>query len=135
MKYIVTDPCYIIDNDSWVSLCVNYPEDLEKSLEKLLTSITKKKSFVSDTKCGDWVNFLVGQGVIQNSFTADSGMVCVCAYTDTLKKNLSEKLMSDCCALFETKDLIDVMFDKSGNATKVVIITAEGDISSTYNGN
>lgn len=128
-QYIVTDPCYIINENKWDEICkkanVNgkWDDELFKSMVKSeLEIITQEDAYVENTGYGDWDNILYGipGTVIQNSpsedsaeFYADAGMVCVC------------KLVPDIASMLDTGEY--------GTPTLGAIFEAEGKIKVTMN--
>ena len=91
---IITDPCYILNNEDWDELCEKYlgeeseEGDFEFNVAKKLQEISgDEKAVVGQTGFGDWENEIDGQ-----TFFADSGMVCVVEETDKLKKYMAEPL-------------------------------------------
>lgn len=140
MKYIITDPCYLIDNEKWQKCCKVFQDERYKDDDELVQQILyanikfelKKKSkfaFVSSTGYGDWVNHLLGQGanglqIISAGFCADAGMVCVVEAENFME--LTEK-NSHCFAIFETDEKIKVKVDKSNAEWYVVEIYNDKD--------
>ena len=121
MRYVVTDPCYILDIDDYSEL--DAPS---------LTAFTGQKAWVSSTGFGDWTNELYGDDIIQRNFAADSGMVCVCAYTDKVAAKL-QKINKNCFALFDSSSKIDVTFDRTEpDWTVVYIENEEGNTWHTF---
>ena len=108
MKYVVTDPTYILKE---------WDDDPAAALEKL----TGQKAWSSSTGFGDWTNELYGPDVDEPYFAADSGQVCVCAYTDEVAKRLLE-ISKNCFALFNSSSKIDVTFDRTEPDWTVVYI-------------
>ena len=97
-KYIVTDPCYLIDKDVWADCCKaaelpnhGWDNDLFNArVANELTKLTGQKAWASDTGFGDWDNAIHGNPdkIIQSEFCADSGMVSVCILTDDMEAKL-----------------------------------------------
>ncbi len=121
IKYIVTDPCYILPDEVWQECCRlldnGTQEDFNKAVCDALIHYTGYKAWVSQTGFGDWSNLLYGEDIIQREFLADSGMVCVCRHTPLIEKFFkdkhSEKLFALCVAVFEMSENIDVILDMS----------------------
>ena len=81
IKYVVTDPCYILNNDTWDECCKfldDSPKAFNEAVSKALTDLTGFPAFACDTGFGDWNNKIYGSYIIHKEFCADSGMVCVC---------------------------------------------------------
>ena len=124
MTYIITDPCYLIDNEKWQKCCKVFQDERYKDDDELVQQILyanikfelKKKSkfaFVSSTGYGDWANHLLGQGanglqIISAGFCADAGMVCVVEAEKFIKNPIRH-----CSAIFETDEKIKVEVDKT----------------------
>lgn len=132
IKYVVTDPCYLIPYETWQKLVdqaynSNAPmrwkhKYFELLIEKELFDLTGKESWVSSTGYGDWFNKLHGK-VLDNlrcDFTSDSGMVCVCKYLPIV-----EKCKEYCVAIFEAMGKINVEFDMSNKYWTIVKINDE----------
>lgn len=97
MRYLITDPCYLIADEDWdilIEKADKKAKDNEawaKCFDELITNFLReisgdKKAVASGTGIGDWVNSIDGQ-----QFGADSGMVCVVKSTRALQKYLKEK--------------------------------------------
>ena len=99
MKYLITDPMYLIEDDSAWGKCIecwndeNLATDEKQEITNQMISdelerITKKKAWCSQTGYGDWSNEVMGckgSKIISGGFGADSGMVCVCKYSSKFK--------------------------------------------------
>lgn len=137
-KFCVTDPCYILPNDVWdkcYEVFDKYKDDefvyqrLDEAITKALTEFVGSKSYACSTGYGDWSNILQGDGkVINKSFCADAGTVCVCELTDKVKEALGvDEVGNFSAAIFEAEDLSKVEFDVSDNTWTVVYIeTTDG---------
>ena len=71
IKYVVTDPCYILDNDKWDECCKfldDSPKAFNEAVSKSLTDLTGFPAYVCDTGLGDWNNQLSGINVIKSDF-------------------------------------------------------------------
>lgn len=127
-KYIITDPCYILPENVW-SECFDkaYLEpDFDndkfiKALKKALEDFSGSKAFVNKTGFGDWKNHLWFQGAVIGEFIADSGMVCVCEFTEPVKETMKNIL--SCGAIFEAEDDISVDFDTNLPDWTIIKIT------------
>ena len=109
IKYVVTDPCYILDNDVWSKCCEVF--DKYKDDEFMYQRF--------------WKNKLSGIGVIKSDFFADAGMVCVCRLTPKMLKLWKEKYGTQAfsgMAIFEASKDISVEFDVSDKNWTVVNI-------------
>jgi hypothetical protein len=73
-KYIVTDPCYLIKREVWDKIG-NETDWESPAFDRALEKELGESAVVSGTGFGDWDNELRGKGVVQNPFSADSGMV------------------------------------------------------------
>jgi hypothetical protein len=135
VKYIVTDPCYILDDDTWNECCKvfdTYKNDefmyqrFDEAVSKALTKLTGHQSYACDTGFGDWCNKIYGLSVIKHDFCADAGMVCVCRLNhkvlDNLYKNNGEENALSGAAIFEMSEDIDIEFDVSNKDWTVVTI-------------
>ena len=100
IKYVVTDPCYILDNDVWSKCCEvfdKYKDDefmyqrFDEAVSKALIEYTGYPAFACGTGFGDWSNQLSGIGVIKPDFFADAGMVCVCRLTSKMLQHWKEE--------------------------------------------
>ena len=100
IKYVVTDPCYILDNDVWSKCCEvfdKYKDDefmyqrFDEAVSKVLIEYTSYPAFACGTGFGDWSNQLSGIGVIKSEFFADAGMVCVCRLTSKMLQHWKEE--------------------------------------------
>lgn len=135
VKYIVTDPCYILDDDTWnecYKVFDTYKNDefmyqrFDEAVSKALTKLTGHQSYACDTGFGDWCNKIYGLSVIKHDFCADAGMVCVCRLNhkvlDNLYKNNGEENALSGAAIFEMSEDIDIEFDVSNKDWTVVTI-------------
>lgn len=134
VKYIVTDPCYLIPDDKWQEICSkcfdNKPDQYDRfnaEVAKVLTEITGHPAYASGTGYGDWSNKIgcEKEGVILKSeFFADSGMVSVCRLTDEIiNESRKHGCAYDCgAAIFEAGENISVSFDGKDRGWTVVYI-------------
>lgn len=146
-QYIITDPCYLINQDKWSQLydlaSANDIWDDEKfirSVKDELEIITQADAWVSNTGFGDWENTLHGipETIITENgdFYADSGMVCVCKVVDDITTECLKHVndINDCAAIFEVEGELTVdidtrdpqwtyieMNDSDGNAWNTVL--------------
>lgn len=122
IKYIVTDPCYLLPRNTWDACCEVFNNDdeliydrFDKAVSKALSEFTGFPAYAYGTGFGDWSNSIWGTGVIKQDFTADAGMVCVCRLTDKVLQQLKEKYgeanIYSGIALFEMSENIRVEFD------------------------
>ena len=119
-KYVITDPCYIVDEKTWDKCLKDFP-NFPKLIAEHLTKLTKEKAYASDTGFGDWSNGLISKDGYLGSFGADSGMVSVCKYTKKVAERLSE-IFAGCYCVFEADGPLDVVFDTSDKQWTVVYI-------------
>lgn len=76
VKYVITDPCYILNNDTWDECCKfldDSPKAFNEAVSKALTDLTGFPAYVCDTGFGDWNNKIYGSYIIHKEFCADSG--------------------------------------------------------------
>ena len=116
-KYVITDPCYIVDDKTWYKCLKDFP----KLIAEHLTKLTKENAYASDTGFGDWSNALLGSKGCIGYFGADSGMVSVCKYTKKVAERLSG-IFAGCYCVFEADGPLDVVFDTSDKQWTVVYI-------------
>ena len=119
-KYVITDPCYIVDEKTWDKCLKDFP-NFPKLIAEHLTKLTKEKAYASDTGFGDWSNGLMSKDGYLGSFGADSGMVSVCKYTKKVAERLSG-IFAGCYCVFEADGPLDVVFDTSDKQWTVVYI-------------
>ena len=119
-KYVITDPCYIVDEKTWDKCLKDFP-NFPKLIAEHLTKLTKEKAYASDTGFGDWSNGLMSKDGYLASFGADSGMVSVCKYTKKVAERLSG-IFAGCYCVFEADGPLDVVFDTSDKQWTVVYI-------------
>lgn len=140
-KYVVTDPSYILSNEDWDKCCeiiqYNGPDDKNKwiafnqAIAGKLAEMTGEPAYVEDTGYGDWSNEIYGPGVLNHTFAADAGMVCVCLLTEEIEKKLNIKEHDSCVAVFEADELVKVTFNTDDDWTIVNIVTDKGLIVSS----
>ena len=119
-KYVITDPCYIVDEKTWDKCLKDFP-NFPKLIAEHLTKLTKEKAYASDTGFGDWSNGLISKDGYIGSFGADSGMVSVCKYTKKVAERLSG-IFAGCYCVFEADGPLNVVFDTSDKQWTVVYI-------------
>lgn len=117
-KYVITDPCYIVDEKTWDKCLKDFP-NFPKLIAEHLTELTKEKAYASDTGFGDWSNALFDSKGCVGYFGADSGMVCVCKYTRKVANKLSG-IFGGCYCIFEAEGPLNVVFDTSNKQWTVV---------------
>lgn len=123
-RYVITDPCYLINKDKWQELCEKASGGDEFDSNKFndlvreeLEIITQDEAWVSETGYGDWDNNLYGDEdtMLTHEFYADSGTVCVCKFVEDieneLKKHMSEPYPG--AAIFEVGGKLAVDIDVS----------------------
>lgn len=128
-KYVVTDPCYILNRKEWDDVCqyLGDSDKFENEIALKLTNLTDESAEVTDTKVGDWSNELKKNfyrmddcKLVQSYFAADSGMVCGCLYNDEVAKRLKNTNLN-CYAIVEvdSNSQVDIIMDKDSEATIV----------------
>lgn len=128
VKYVVTDPCYILSNDDWDECCKfldDSPKAFNDAVSKALSKFSGFSAYACDTGFGDWNNKIYGSYIIHKEFCADSGMVCVCRLTPEIEKHFEENysdIYARCAAVFEGSEDICVDFDISDPSWTVVKI-------------
>lgn len=122
IKYIITDPCYLMTNKLWSKCCENI-SDLSMRIAEILTINTGSIAYVSETGYGDWSNQLKGN-CIQDRFFADTGMVCVCKLTPEIEKICKSHgcAFKNGSAIIETEGNVNVVFDTSNPEWTVIHI-------------
>lgn len=119
-KYVITDPCYIVDEKTWDKCLKDFP-NFPKLIAEHLTELTKEQAYASDTGFGDWSNALFDSKGCVGYFGADSGMVSVCKVTDDIEDKLGS-IFGACYCIFEAEGPLDVVFDTSDKSWTVVYI-------------
>ena len=134
-RYIITDPCYVLDRDVWDKCCEKAQksglwddEVFHKVVSEELEKLSGKKAWATDTGYGDWDNSVFGNSCyVENmDFCADSGMVCVCAMTEPVEEALKKSFPNGyerCVAVIKCEGEVNVEFDKSCGDWTVVKIT------------
>ncbi len=124
-KYLVTDPCYIINHDDWHALCDqatkaekeqgrNWSNEFVELVETSLRTISGDISAVAcNTGYGDWENCMFGSVVKHSQFVADAGMVCVVEFTDKLAEYLKDTVdnVDDLSAILESESPLHAEFN------------------------
>lgn len=135
-KYkVITDPCYILPEEEWKHCCdyadktskedkVDWSYIFNRAVEMALTKFSGSNAWVERTGFGDWTNTVYGPSVVEFGFAADSGMVCVCDYSEPVRAAL-ENISDGCAAMIETSGDITVEFDRSTSDWTVVYIRDE----------
>ena len=119
MKYIITDPCYILPDNIWDE-CIKkagendkeWGDRFDEQVQAALSAFVGSKSWAESTGFGDWSNAVFGPNVLHEYFCADSGMFSICEYNDTVKE-ATKDLPEHCFTIFETDGDISVEFDNS----------------------
>lgn len=135
MKFIVTDPCYLVDDEKhpgvWQAYCRMIDEHGRPTAEAD-AYLEKELGFricTASTGDGDWGNSLDGAGVIQPRFCADAGLVCVAELPvngdPQYLKEIQQMIDSGSVALFETARGISITFDQTASDWTVVRIFDE----------
>lgn len=133
MKFVVTDPCYIVNEDVWSEACkhidenglIDYPR-----FEEVISNACGTKVDICDTGYGDWSNSISGPSghIINRDFCADAGMVCVAKLTPEIEEHLDMDLdePNPIAAVIDVTDITEVSWRGSDNWTKLCIETPEG---------
>ena len=147
MKYLITDPCYIISHSDWDALCDQATEeekyqgrDWSDIFGKLVAAHLRTISGnqyadACDTGYGDWENHMFGRAVKQSEFGADSGMVCMVELTSKLteyinvdKENSIANVMS-LSAVLESDDVLHAEFNTdNSNWTELCVVDSRGSV-------
>lgn len=135
VKYVVTDPCYLLPEDIWDECCKvfdTYNNDefmyqrFNEVVSKALTEFSGFPAYAWDTSIGDWSNEIYGSNIIKHDFFADAGMICVCRLYGKILYQLRKKYGNDNkfsgMAVFEMSEHIKVDFDISDKHWTVVNI-------------
>ena len=144
MKYLVTDPCYLLgldpqNEDRIWNLCINDMYDSDHSckyddrtdytgVQKILSEELRINVLrVSDTGYGDWVNSISSTSehikIIKNKFFADAGLMCVVEINEKLENFLKDNSIG---AIFESDEPIAVDVDCTDENWYVLKITDVG---------
>lgn len=135
VKYIITDPCYILPDEIWSKACQdifdenpNNIEGFDRRIEQDLKIFADSQSvWVDETGAGDWVNSIYGDNIEHSEFCADAGMVCVCELTPSIQKKINDEgLGKYCYALFEAEPDIKIHFDRTIPSWTVIRIHQNG---------
>lgn len=142
-QYIITDPCYILDDVTWDNACKEVFDDKSDQYERFNSRITDELNKLAgttdaqatDTGFGDWENLIHCSNdnkVLNEDFYADSGMVCVVEYTDTIKKALAdndnEKLIErGGIAVIQTEGNVTIEFDHTDKSWTEIYIHDDED--------
>jgi len=133
-KYIITDPCYLLDDDTWQKCCDaaklpsgNWSDDIFNAyVADALKMLSGSEAWASETGFGDWSNSIQGTGtILQNEFAADSGMVCVCELNDKVEASMHDKYptgLGHCAAIIECTGPVKVEFNKDDSNWTVLYI-------------
>lgn len=141
MKYLVTDPCYLLGllgseeerDDIWSVVCdadfMEYSD--QKDVTKRMSDVLGVNILrISDTGYGDWSNsirsFSKHIKVLSPEFYADAGMMCVVEINEKLENYLKDHSIG---AIFESDEPIAVDVDCSNRGWYVLKIT---DINGWY---
>lgn len=141
MKYLITDPCYLLGLDDknrdriW-NRCINdiygsensnkYDDNTDYTgVQKILSEeLGLNVLRVSDTGYGDWSNSISSTSakvkIIKNEFYADAGMMCVVEINDKLENYLKYNSIG---AVFEINGEIDIRVNDSDSNWYILEIT------------
>jgi len=125
MKYLVTDPCYIVDDDMWTKLCDKADEETNhdtgnkwsNAFNKLVEDYLKSLydvAYVASTGFGDWTNEIDGK-----RFVADAGMVTVVP-ADKIPQKTYAEYNNNLGAIIEVADNSRVILDTSNPEWTIV---------------
>lgn len=125
MKYLVTDPCYIVEDEMWDKLCDKADElthhaqgnEWCEAFNELVENHLKELygiAYVASTGYGDWSNEIDGK-----SFVADAGMVTVVP-ADKIPQKIYEDYNNRLGAIVEVADDAEVVLDTSNSEWTVV---------------
>ena len=137
-QYVVTDPCYILPDDTW-NECIEkagendagWCDRFDEQVQAALSAFVGSKAWAERTGFGDWSNVLYGPNIKHDQFCADSGMFSVCEFNDKVKEALKD-CPEHCYAVFETDGDISVEFDDSVSDWHVAEIkSSNGDCWNT----
>lgn len=138
VKYIITDPCYILNDEQWGEACALMPysegagwDKFYEKIEEYLEQITGYKAWSTETGFGDWSNCIdSGEDIEHSGFTADAGCVCVCRMPDPGKSPKFDDLIKSaphCVAIFSASESIAVRF--SGSDKRWTVVHIEDNIT------
>ena len=140
MKYVITDPCYILDNEAWDRCCEiarskdDWYDIFNNAVKDELEKLSGKEAYACETGFGDWDNSIYGSSyskIEKLEFCADSGMVCVCALTNNVEESLKQKFpagYNGCVAVIDCEGEVEVKMDKRDKGWTVVNIKDNNDI-------
>lgn len=125
MKYLVTDPCYIVEDEMWDKLCAKADEITNhdegnrwsNAFDKLVENHLKELygvAYVAGTGFGDWTNEIDGK-----RFVADAGMVTVVP-AEKIPQKIYEEYNNHLGAIVEVEDNASVFLDTSNPDWTVV---------------
>ena len=138
-KYVVTDPCYILPKDKWQKCCKVFDEysdnEVHERFNQVVTESLREfsddnEAMAVDTGYGDWSNMIEGSSsnkILQSDFAADSGMVCICKYTDSVKEALSKYVNQGSFAILELEGGVTFTFDMTDEHWTQLFIQDERD--------
>lgn len=144
-KYIITDPCYILNEETWQEVCHECFDDTPKQYEKFDERISEElnklagttNAVAAGTGFGDWSNTIYcnhSDKVLHSNFFADSGMVCVVEYNDRIidalnDANYEHLIDNGGAALIETEgDIVIDINTEDPNWTVLSIRDSENNI-------
>lgn len=146
-KYIITDPCYVLSDDTWSNICNQCKnEDFYNGTFDRLTSEALNKlagttnAVASATGFGDWDNCMHCSNedkIIQTDFFADSGMVCVVEYNDAIQQALKDKdnvrlIEKGGIAVIETEGNVEITMNTEDPNWTVVEIEDDNDVFNSF---
>ena len=146
-KYIITDPCYVLSDDTWSNICNQCKnEDFYNGTFDRLTSEALNKlagttnAVASATRFGGWDNCMHCSNedkIIQTDFFADSGMVCVVEYNDAIQQALKDKdniclIEKGGIAVIETEGNVEITMNTEDPNWTVVEIEDDNDVFNSF---
>lgn len=148
-KFIVTDPCYLLPDNTWQSICHevfdgtwNDQKEMYEAFDSRVQEELRKfagtdLAWTGSTGIGDWCNGIDSKNskvvnVVYRGFGADAGMVCVCELTDIISKTINDSgIQYDwSVACFEVSDDSEVScnIDKSNSNWTVVKVYVNDEL-------
>lgn len=145
IKYIITDPCYLMSQSDWVNAIKTadsfhktallrgaiepgykgWSEFVNSEVKERLEFLSGHEAFVADTGCGDWDNALRTEDKCVGSFCADAGMVCVVQVDQDIVEAANTADDNAIGTIFEAVGKVNVEFDFTKPNWTVVKITDE----------
>lgn len=146
-KYIITDPCYVLSDDTWSNICNQcknedfYNGTFDRLASEALNKLAGTTNAVaSATGFGDWDNCMHCSNedkIIHTDFFADSGMVCVVEYNDAIQQALKDKdnirlIEKGGIAVIETEGNVEITMNTEDPNWTVVEIEDDNDVFNSF---